>query len=574
MTILGATSPPQFPIGQSDYALLRGQGMTYVDKTMWVADVLGHSALIHVVPRPRRFGKTLNMSTLRYFVERTDEDRADLFADTAVWTAENKRYREHFQRYPTIYLSFKDLKAESWPQLWTALRQTLAEEFDRCMALLTKVGFVSSKHADVAWCDRLLSEGNPESYSALLLKLTEWFEQATGERTIILIDEYDAPLHAAWQHGYWDTAVGFFRNFLSAGLKDNNHLQKGVLTGILKVAKEGIFSGLNHTDTATVLTSRMSDRFGFTESEVSELARLTGCADQLPVLQQWYNGYQFGRVPPHTMYNPWSVLKFLDAPADGPQAFWKNTSDNGLIRTLLAQHAAALGAKMERLLHGESITLLVDENVAMPQLQASPDTAIGLLFFSGYLTADSVKNTNDGLLATLRIPNLEVRSVFTAMFRAWVEAATGAGGTPIAHELPKAMLRGDVQTFERQLSRVLVAMLSYHDTGGRRAESVYQAFLVGLLVQLEATHIVRSNREAGYGRADILVTPRAAGAGAVLELKVIETEFGDTVETCLTEAVAQLNDRDYAAEVRAAGATEVHQYAVVFDGKRCWARGV
>jgi hypothetical protein len=218
------------------------------------------------------------------------------------------------------------------------------------------------------------------------------------------------------------------------------------------------------------------------------------------------------------------------------------------------------------------VTQLVDENVAMPHLHDSAETAMGLLFFSGYLTAAGIENTNDGTLVRLRIPNLEVRSVFTQTFRAWLNAEPGTAGNALVQQLSSAMLAGDVLTFERQLSRLLVTMLSYYDLGGRQVEAVYQAFVVGLLVSLEPTHLVRSNREAGYGRADILVTPRTPGPGAVLELKVMEPEFGDTVEGCLTAATRQLADRNYGAEVLGAGATSVFQYAVVFDGKRCWVR--
>ena len=576
MTILSATSPPQFAIGESDYRDLRRGGMTYVDKTLWAADVLGHGAKVHVVPRPRRFGKTLNMSMLRYFVERTEEDRTDLFADTAIWNAENGRYREHFQRYPTIYLSFKDLKAATWEDLWVGLRQLLATELERALGVLAAADFVPDGEADRQWLAKLDDDATPAHYSALLLKLTTWFEKATGERTVILIDEYDAPLHAAWQHGYWDTAVAFFRDLLSAGLKDNNHLYKGVLTGILKVAKEGIFSGLNHTDTASILTSRMADRFGFTEDEVAGLALVTGCADQLPVMQRWYNGYQFGQVPPHTLYNPWSILNFLNRHPDAPQAFWKNSSDNGLIRTLLMRHAASLGPAIQLLLAKEPVTQIIDENVAMPMLDRQPSTVFGLLFFSGYLTMSATRATGRGMECTLHIPNEEVRAVFEDTFLQWIAAAgpTADDVSSPLHVLSQAMLSGAASTFERQLGALLKNGMSSFDFGSRPIEAVYQAFVIGLLLHMEPTHRVRSNRESGFGRADVLIVPRTPGPGAVLELKVIDTDYEETREQALEAAVAQLQDRDYAAEVRAGGATEVHQYAVVFDGKRCWVRAV
>jgi hypothetical protein len=572
MTTLGSTSPPQFPIGQSDYALLRRKGMTYVDKTLWVADVLGSASLIHVVPRPRRFGKTLNMSTLRYFVERTTEDRADLFADTAVWTAETGRYRQHFQRYPTIYLSFKDLKAESWERLWPALHQTLAEEFDRCMAVLTELGFTPTKPADLGWLQQYRTAPDPDTCTAMLSKLTDWLHQATGERSIILIDEYDAPLHSAWQRGYWDTAVPFFRNFLSTGLKDNNHLYKGVLTGILKVAKEGIFSGLNHTDTSSILTSKMSSRFGFTEDEVADLAAITGCSDQMSVIQQWYNGYQFGQVPPHTMYNPWSILSFLSKHPDAPQAFWKNTSDNALIRALMVRNTSIIGNAMERLLHGEVLERRIDENVALQELDARTDNLWALLLFSGYLSPVNLEGSDGSGLVRFKIPNQEVRSIFAETFLYWLSTGADPDGEDNLDTLSAALLTGDQSTAQELLQRRLLASLSYHDIGARPVEAVYHAFVLGMLVHLEGTHRVQSNRESGFGRADILIIPKKRGPGAVLELKRI---IGDeTPDSAIEKAVAQLNDRDYAAEVRSAGATEVHQFAVVFDGKRCWVRVV
>lgn len=570
MTILGATSPPRFPIGQSDYALLRRHGLTYVDKTMWAADILGSGAVIHVVPRPRRFGKTLNMSMLRYFVERTEEDSTDLFVDTALWDADGGRYRQHFQRYPTIYLSFKDLKESSWEQLSTRMAALLAKTFDdvivQTLAMLP--GTAEPDHLA-----HLRDVHTPlADFTDALADLNKWLHTATGERTIILIDEYDAPLHAAWQHDFWNTAVDFFRNFLSAGLKDNNHLRKGVLTGILKVAKEGIFSGLNHPDTATILTSRMSERFGFTEDEVAALAEVTGCPEQLPIMQQWYNGYQFGQVPSHTMYNPWSILNFLNRHPDAPQAFWKNSSDNALILSLLARHAAALGPHVETLLQGGTVTHTVDENVAMPMLDRQPGTVLGLLFFSGYLTTTSTVATRRGIECQLRIPNDEVRAVFEESFAATLEDAASRTGSATLQSLLDALLGGDAVMLEDMLGQLLVTMLSYHDVAGDRVESVYQAFVVGLLVHLEPTHRVYSNREAGYGRADVMIAPRTPGPGAVLELKRILPS--ETADTAISKAVAQLKDRDYAAEVRATGATEVHQYAVVFDGKRCWVRVV
>jgi hypothetical protein len=575
MTVLGATHPPRFPIGHSDYLHLRRRGLTYVDKTMWIAEMLDDPALVTVIPRPRRFGKTLNMTTLRYFVERTDESRADVFEDTAVWTAAGGKYRSEFQRYPVIYLGLKDTKENSWALCWARVRDLIRGEAQRLSEQYELQQVLVANPLILERLSRLLA---PEaSYTDLVAGLEVLLValfKATGERVVVLIDEYDAPLHAAWQHGFWNEAIGFFRNFLSSGLKDNPHLHKAVLTGILKVAKEGIFSGLNHLQTATILTSHLSNHFGFAEAEVQELASLAGVENELETLQHWYNGYRFGRHDPHTMFNPWSILRFLSAPKDGAQSFWKNTSDNALIHSLLMRHAASFGPAIETLLGGGTIERIIDENVALTQLDESTDALAGLLLFSGYLTAASVTPTAAGVVVVLRIPNLEVRGIFADTFLNWLRRGHGATGiglrTSVVQGLVDAMLRGDVESFAEELEARLVTMLSYHDVAGDRVEAVYQAFIVGMLVDLQQTYRVYSNRESGFGRADVMIVARQPGPGAVLELKRISPR--ETPEVALERALAQLRARDYAAEVRAAGATEVYQYGIVFDGKRCWVR--
>lgn len=570
MTVLGAIAPPRFPIGHSDYAELRRSGLTYVDKTLWIAEVLDNPAKVLLVPRPRRFGKTLNMTTLRYFVERADEDRSDLFTDTAVWALDEGRIRAHYQRYPVVYLSFKDVKDPTWEEAGRHIARLLS----RSLRDLERLGHLRLEDSgDIGRVKDLTNGSSPiDLFTDMLLDVSAWCHQATGEQVVILIDEYDAPLHAAWQFGYWDRAVAFFRGFLSGGLKDNPYLYKGVLTGILKVAKEGIFSGLNHVETASILGDRLTSGFGFSESEVAELADVAGRDADLPTIQRWYNGYSFGSTVRCTVYNPWSVLMYLKQPGAGPQAFWKNTSDNALIRELLARNAGTLGPQIETLLQGGTIARPIDENVALPNLANDVDAVFGLLTFSGYLTTESAKPTAHGFDCVLRIPNHEVRAVFESSFADWMRNAGALVGAGALGELTRAMLGGDAATFEEVLEGLLVRMLSYHDVVGDPVEAVYQAFLLGLLVHLDSTHQVRSNRESGLGRADVLVLPRVPGPGVVLELARITAR--DTAQTALQRAAAQLVDRAYGTEVREAGATVVHQYAVVFDGKRCWVQAV
>ncbi|TVR03478.1 MAG: hypothetical protein EA398_04975 [Deltaproteobacteria bacterium] len=565
--ILGATNPPDFPIGESDYRTLRRAGQTYVDKTLWIADLLDNSGKVLLVPRPRRFGKTLNMTTLRAFLERSDDDTTDCFEDTALWQAKGGAYRAHFQRYPVIYLSFKDVKERDWTTCGRHLVRLLTST-TRDLDRRRHLDLQSS--GDVGRARQLTDADSPiDVFTDMLADISAWCHRATGERPFILIDEYDAPLHAAWQHGYWEEAVSFFRGFLSGGLKDNPHLLKGVLTGILKVSKEGIFSGLNHLETSSIVNDRLVDRFGFTDAEVAALAGASGRRDELDAMRGWYNGYIFGAAHRTLLYNPWSILNYLKDPGIGPRPFWKNTSDNALIRDLMIRHAATVAPHVEQLLNGQTVRTLLEENVPVQHLHDQPLSVLGLLTFSGYLTVDSIAANDDGAFdCALRIPNREVRSIFTDTFHGCLQEASVSAATAGLTALSDAMLGGDTEAFEEQLEAIMVAMLSHHDLAGERVEAVYQAFLVGLLVHLQDTHRVVSNREAGFGRADVLVMPRTPGPGAVLELKRITRR--ETAERALERAAAQLQQRDYAAEVRAAGATTVHQYAVVFDGKCCW----
>lgn len=570
--ILGPEKP-FFPIGVSDFAQLRRGGYAYVDKTRFVAGLLDSPAVSMLFPRPRRFGKTLNLTTARCFLERTEEEeRSDLFRGTHVWEADEGRHRAHFQRYPVFYLTFKDVKRTTWSSCWSHLRSLMRLELERLVAAYRLEDIIAKSREDSRWykaaqCD----EASPDDHSELLPRLARWLYSATGEPMVILIDEYDAPLHAAFQYGhsddgYWDEAIAFLRAFLSAGFKDEAGVFRGVLTGILRVAKENIFSGLNNVRVHSLLHPAMSADFGFTEAEVIALARSAGCGEDLPSIRRWYNGYEFGGRRTQTIYNPWSVLMFASEPQAGLQAFWKNTSSNELVSELLIRQAAAIGPDVERLIAGESIERVIDESVALEGLRKNPSALWSLLTFSGYLSAESAAPTPSGFRVTLRIPNEEVRAVYHDVFARFLEGSV-VGSSVDA--LLEAMLGGDTEALQAELENLMRSAMSSHDFGQRPVEAIYQALLIGLLVRLDPTHRVMSNREAGHGRADILVVPRAAGtAGAVLELKVVAAR--ESPEQALERAVFQLRDRDYAAEVRAAGATEVHEYGVVFDGKRCW----
>ena len=556
---------PQLPIGFSDFARIRREGMAYADKTLLAADVIRSGRQAVLLPRPRRFGKTLNLTMLQAFFEPTKDAEA-LFEGLEV-TLAGPEVMGHFQRHAVIALTFKDVKHGSWAECLERIATAVAREVVRLRPTWSKADLapeeretlqeIAGRTASVADLERALS----------LLSLA--LDRATSEPVVLLIDEYDTPIHAGFVHGYYDDVVSFFRSFLSAGFKDNPNLYRGVLTGILRVAKESIFSGLNNIAVHTVLSDAFSAHFGLLEHEVEALAHATGQPEMLPDLRAWYNGYGVGS---RRIYNPWSVLCALQNPADGFRPYWINTASDDILRDLLVRAGLGVHDDLSALIRGEAIDRPVAEEIVLRDVRHDPDALWSFLLFSGYLTADApLSRASDGSPdSPLRIPNREVATVYQSIFEGWLRRSLSKG-SDAPQRLARALLIGDAETFRALLGRLMMDALSYHDTAGRSSEAVYQAFIVGLLVQLEATHDVRSNRESGYGRYDVLIRPRIAGQpGAVLELKVVDSDYGETADVALQRAMTQVRERQYAAELLAAGASPAWQWAAVFDGKRAW----
>lgn len=555
--------PLRLPIGISDFRQLREQDAEYIDKSQLIVDLLDQLTQVLLLPRPRRFGKTLNLSMLRYFFEKTPEDLSHLFADLAVWRA-GDAYRRHFQRYPVVFLTFRDIKQSSYAECWAKLTKKIQALFGEHKAALLDAGVLE------AWEARdyqaiLDGTAEPVLYGNALGDLTKYLHRATGERAIVLMDEYDQPIHAGFVHGYSQEIIEFCRTFMTVAFKDNPHLERGVITGILRIARESIFSGLNNLGVCTLLRSRFATAFGFTEADVRGLLAKAGREDALEEVQRWYNGYRFAG---HVIYNPWSVLSFLLNDQDPAQPYWLNTSDNALIKHLLARHAGELHDAFEALMAGGRVLRTLDENVVLDQLERDENALWSLLVFSGYLNAEEQPRLPGAGRSSYRlsIPNMEVRLVYSDTFREWMHARLYEHGGN-SRRLVAALMRGDAEGFEDQLQILARAMLSYHDTGGSNPESLYHGFVLGLLATLEPEHVVRSNRESGSGRPDVLVTPRQPGQpGVVLELKVARPGR-KTLEQALDEGMRQLAENDYRAELIAAGAAPVHALVVAFDGK-------
>jgi hypothetical protein len=386
------------------------------------------------------------------------------------------------------------------------------------------------------------------------------------QKAILLIDEYDTPIQAGYVNGYYAEVVGFMRNFLSGGLKDNPHLEKGVLTGIMRVAKESIFSGLNNLGVFTLLRSEFASAFGLTETEVEQALRDFSLFDQYEKVSAWYNGYVFGD---QIIYNPWSIVNYLNSADREFRPYWVNTSDNAIVEKLLTQGGKDLKRELEDLIAGKSIEKPVEENIIFAEIEHRDDLLWSFLLFGGYLKYVGKREVNKRWFYQLQIPNFEVGYIYDRLVEGWFEKR-------FEHQklqtMLQALIKGKVKDFERFFREMVVDIFSYHDFGAE-AEKVYQAFSIGLLVWLGAEYEIKSDRESGYGRCDLMLIPRdSARLSYVIEFKKVDAYEHETPEIALQKALAQIAERNYAAELAARGVKTIKQLAIVFEGKQVWVK--
>ncbi|MDJ0838106.1 MAG: AAA family ATPase [Acidobacteriota bacterium] len=541
------------PIGVSNFEKLRTGNYYYVDKSLLIADVVRSGAEVILLSRPRRFGKTINLSMLHCFFDNA-VDNAELFKGLAV--TECSDVWAHRGQYPTVFLTFKDLKFDTYD----SCHRTLARQMARLFLHHEQV----IEQAEPRGIDRKLvtdiiaGNAHTSDLQDALTLLTMLLHRATNRKVMVLIDEYDTPIHAGHHHGYYDEVVGFMHNLLSGALKDNHHLEKGILTGILRIAKESIFSGLNNMDVHTLLDEPFAEHFGFTTREVDRVLIDAGIPDRGEEIRNWYNGYRFGK---ETMYNPWSMMKLAANPQMPCRPYWVNTSDNQLTKDLIIEKKAIPTRELETLLRGETVHKVLETSQVLGDLD--PDMVWSMLTFSGYLKPQTAEIISGDYHCELAVPNMEVRNFYDKTVRSWVRQQAGPGGlTPLI----EALVAQDIDQLEKLFSDLVKGVLSFHDTAGNEPERVYQAFLLGMLVELRGTYRVQSNREAGYGRFDVLLAPDdKRKTGFIFEFKRIQSQ---TPEETLAEAMKQIKDRDYAAELREAGIGNIRAIAVAVDGKQ------
>lgn len=539
-------------IGESDFRKLREGKSGFVDKSHFISDILADHTVVLLFPRPRRFGKTTNLSMLGHFLRKTDTNLRPIFEGLSV--IDDAEAMTHFQKYPVISISFKDVKGKSCEAAVAAIQLRIREVYREHRYLL-EPGVLDSTTARFF---RKILEGDVTQFELQesFLVLSRALYEHHRERVVILIDEYDTPIHTAYVEEYFDEMITFFRTFFSACLKDNSALFKGVLTGILRVSKENMFSDLNHIKVHSILSSRYSTAFGFTEDEVKGVIDTERWDD----VRAWYNGYLFGG---HVIYNPWSIINYIDSRRLEP--YWVNTGGTGLIERLALKQGLALSDKSNALLNGGTIDQVVDSNIVLRDIDQNPEAFWNFLLFAGYLKPIELNLVMGKYHAKLAIPNEEVRIVYQDLFRKWLHIIDPRSDSTVM--LVKALLSSDAPTVEKHLQLILMRALSFFDAGASQPEALYHGFVLGLLVHLENQYEVRSNREQGYGRADLTMRPKSSGKpGVVLEFKIKDDDI--SVDAALEEAASQVREKHYADGLRAAGVSPVYEYAMAFDGKK------
>jgi hypothetical protein len=545
----------KLPIGLSDFKELRRRNYYFVDKSELISEIINENNKVVLIPRPRRFGKTLNLSMLRYFFD-INEDAKGLFKGLKI---ENLPEFEHQGKYPVIFLTFKDIKEPDFNAFLTKLSELIADLYKIHQKKLLNHDLLDQRDKNKI-NDILLEKKDYTLLQNSLKNLSRYLSEIYQINPIILLDEYDTPIHAGWLEGYYDEVIKFMRGFLSGVFKDNIYFEKGVITGCLRVAKESIFTGMNNLTVASILTRLFDDYFGFTPEETLTLLQDYNQEKKYKEIMNWYNGYQFGDK---IVLNPWSVLNAVAYQELRP--YWANTSSNDLIRMLVEEGPSGFKQDITLLLNGETIESVIDENIVFPDLKNSIKYIYSLLFFSGYLRCEKKENIKGTIKCKLVIPNIEIEYIFENIISNWVEK--GFQDDKLK-QMYKALIDGNIEEFELILNDFVITTLSYFDAKGQEPEAVYLGFIAGMLVGLGSEYSVKTNRESGYGRYDVMVKPRDKNKQAIImELKSVNKTRHKDFDKSIQEALKQIEDRAYAKELQAEGYNNILKLAIVSDGK-------
>lgn len=564
--ILGEESMAQtISIGKQDFLYLRENNYFYIDKTDFIRQWWESADDITLITRPRRFGKTLNMSMLNYFFSNHYSEKSEIFEKLSIWNS--VKYRKLQGAYPVIFISFADVKQGNYKDAVQKVKKIIADVYRQYRYLMDYPDFTVADRRKLSdMTDRIDDVTAQDSLKDLSYFLSEYYKK----KVIILLDEYDTPMQEAYIHGYWDEFVNFMRGLLNSTFKTNPYMERAIMTGITRVSKESVFSDLNNLVVVTTTSEQYADCFGFTEKEVFESIEKYGMSDKKAVVKQWYDGFTFGSLK--DIYNPWSITNFLKEKKLKP--YWAATSSNALISRLIQESSAEIKSLMESLVNGKSIEVNFDEQIVFNRLEKDESAIWSLLLASGYLKVDSIVHKGITLEPWYRlsITNLETISMFSNLFKGWF-----ADVSSNYNEFVKALFSGDVKAMNVYMNDVAMSTFSSFDTGNHpsdrsQPERFYHGFVLGLIAERAGIYEIRSNRESGFGRYDIMMIPqeREKYPAIIIEFKVCSRMKKETLEEAVQSALDQIVDKNYDAELLSQGiaADMIRHYGFAFEGKR------
>ncbi len=570
-------------IGYQSYAEMMEKNIFYIDKTLFLRDWWEYADKVTLITRPRRFGKTLNMSTVECFFSIKYANRGDLFEGKSIWEEKSPdggyAYRKLQGKYPVIFMSFADVKPTNnagmtaLEEMKAIVKQIIANEYKKYREIMASDLFSDDDRAHFASVNRDMDD---LTASMSIMVLCSYLEKYHGQKAIILLDEYDTPMQEAWLHGYWDQAVNFFRNFFGITFKNIDSFDRAIITGITRIARESIFSDLNHLETVATTSNKYAAYFGFTEKEVFKALDLTGMGGQKQGVKQWYDGFTFGDCT--DIYNPWSITSFI-ANAGKYDTYWANTSSNALVSTLMKTGSATMKQTVENLIAGEGFRAPIDEQIVFSQIEKNENAIWSLLLASGYLKVlNTDPFTSDRAEAphyTLALTNLEVMFLFKKIIREWFEIET-SGST--YNNFVKALLLDDVGYMNEFMNEIALKSFSQFDIAKSSSwpdapERFYHGFVLGLMVGLQNRFTITSNRESGFGRYDVLLTPLdlEKDNAYIIEFKVHRPGQEKDLQETVEKAHAQIQEKHYKAALTASGIPpeKIRKYGFAFKGKKC-----
>ncbi|MDY5179917.1 AAA family ATPase [Butyribacter sp.] len=560
--------PKIIGIGKQRYDRIIENNLFYIDKTMFIKEWWENQDDVTLITRPRRFGKTLNMDMLKCFFSNEYKDRGDLFERLDIWKEE--KYREIQGTYPVIFLSFAKIKQNTYEDAVAGIKRIICDEIQKYIFLKDWDGLAEEEKTNLKNITYAMDDVTAQEAIA---SLSNYLSRYYGKNVIILLDEYDTPMQEAYVNGYWEELVSFTRSFFNATFKSNMYLERAIMTGITRVSKESMFSDLNNLVVITTSSKDYATAFGFTEEEVFHALDEYGLSDKKCDVKEWYDGFVFGGIK--DIYNPWSIINFLKYKE--LKNYWADTSSNDLISKLIKTGSAGIKETMEKLIDGKTIEKKIDEQIIYNQLEKNENSIWSLLLASGYLKAVSIDvYISDEIVEIykLAITNNETKSMFRAMIKEWFSEVYSE-----KKDFLKALILGDVDAMNQYMNDIALETFSSFDVAGRensrvRPENFYHGFVLGLMVEKRDDYIIKSNKESGFGRYDVMMIPRNVKTGnlpaMILEFKVMNSNKEKTLEETVSSALAQIEEKKYDTELINAGVKKenIRHYGFAFEGKK------